>query len=382
MEYQKQSSLEAITTDSSMPFAGIDTIHIISLLQTVPNNECINGKGFWKTYGKWESLSLDQRNRALYFWNNNLTDATRQNLVDESRKISRVEQQEESTRQAITTKHDKARLLHLRADVSLSADWTRALREKSRPELDNKSDDLDPWNLLAEKFNDYETFHYQNLCIVPNKLNAAGCSIPVPKMQAIAALCHDINPSMPGRPLRDGGWVRIQYRELKGKISLCFNNYRRSGNQEEENPYDEWVKFSTFMNNDVITYARVLFSDEIMDQLGRALPKDLQRDTGAITIDDTYEIRKEKAQARKRQRDAAKERNLKKGSSSSSSSSHFEDHTVDPYSSIAHAIERGMNKQSEETNRVPLATFIMEYGNEDEKRGTMEEMMKMLRSEK
>jgi hypothetical protein len=73
MEYQKQSSLEAITTDSSMPFAGIDTIHIISLLQTVPNNECINGKGFWKTYGKWESLSLDQRNRALYFWNNNLT---------------------------------------------------------------------------------------------------------------------------------------------------------------------------------------------------------------------------------------------------------------------------------------------------------------------
>ncbi len=38
---------------------------------------------------------------------------------------------DENARQIMTTKHDKARLLHLRVDHGASADWTSALREKS-----------------------------------------------------------------------------------------------------------------------------------------------------------------------------------------------------------------------------------------------------------
>jgi hypothetical protein len=39
-------------------------------------------------------------------------------------------------RQVMTSKDDLARLLHLRIDPIATADWTSALREKSRAQLD------------------------------------------------------------------------------------------------------------------------------------------------------------------------------------------------------------------------------------------------------
>lgn len=297
-------SSSSALNEQYLPFSGIDTSIILSLLQSIPTDQCINGKCFWKTYSKWEVLTVEQRNKAMVFWEKNITEATRQCMIDESRKKKSQEQVEENNRQVMTTKHDKARILHLRTDVSLSADWTRALREKSRAQLDTKEDSIDPWNNLAEKFNNYETYNYENACIIPNQLNSAGCFISVPRMQAIANICHDINPSISTRPYRDGGWLRNQYRELKGKISLCYNNYNRSGNQCEENEYDEWVKFSTGFSNDVVTYSRAIMNNELMDQLGRALPTEFQRDTDLLEPENTYELRKEKAATRKRQREA------------------------------------------------------------------------------
>ncbi len=170
-------------------------------------------------------------------------------------------------------------------DPNAAADWTSALREKSRAELDvtNSGDqaaDADPWNRLAVKFNDYGSQVYQNACIVPGVVSAAGTFIAVTGMQAIAGFCHSFNPSSADRPLRDGGWVRKKYKELKTEISICFNNYHRSGNQEAENIYDEWIKFSTMFNKDIIHYARAIFTNTEMDSIGRALAVDVQRDTG------------------------------------------------------------------------------------------------------
>eukprot|EP00981_Chlorochromonas_danica_P006433 scaffold1389_cov251-Ochromonas_danica.AAC.31 len=190
----------------------------------------------------------------------------------------------DNTSKAITTKHDEARILHLRVDPGAKDDWTAALRGQTKARLHNDPAEADPWNRLARKFNDYTNYHYTNACIIPGRLDANECYIPVPERESIAVLCHDINPSATGGPIRDGVWLHTHYRDLTCKISLCFNRCFRSGNRDAENPYDEWVKFSTSFSNDVVTYARCIFDEYELDQLGPALPVSVQRDTG-ITDD-------------------------------------------------------------------------------------------------
>ena len=45
------------------------------------------------------------------------------------------------------------------------------------------------------------------------------------------------------------------------------------------------MKYSTTYNFDVLHYARAIFTDTEMDNLGRALPIDAQRDTGTYVCD-------------------------------------------------------------------------------------------------
>jgi hypothetical protein len=223
----------------------------------VKADECLNGKPFFKSYGKnWATLTVDQKNKTVVFWNRNIDAGIRERILGEARQQILTAAREEQTRSVNTSKHDKARLLHLRSDPSAAADWTAALGEKTRAELDTDAAEADPWNRLAAKFNDYETNKYQNACIVPGRLNELGCYIAVTGMESIAADCHDLNPSMPDRPLRDAAWMRYHYRDLKANITKCYMNYCRSGNQEEENVYDEWYKFAAMFKIDWLTYSR------------------------------------------------------------------------------------------------------------------------------
>lgn len=84
-------------------------------------------------------------------------------------------------RQAATNKHDKVRILHLRADPTNCGLWTAALREKTREELDNRDDPAaDPWNRLAERFNDTNANVYNNAVIVPGAVGPNGLSVGNP----------------------------------------------------------------------------------------------------------------------------------------------------------------------------------------------------------
>jgi hypothetical protein len=88
---------------------------------------------------------------------------------------------------------------------------------------------------------------------------------------------------------------------------VCFNNYYRSGNQDAENKYDEWVKFSLTFTGDVITYAISIFTEADLNTIGRALPQEAAKDTG--TIDPNFaETRASNAAARKRQRAEQRQR--------------------------------------------------------------------------
>lgn len=390
-----QEALEQAAVDDAapvQPFNGMDPSVVLSLLaSSVKKEDCINGRVFWKTYGvKWESLTVDQRNKTVVFWNMNISAEVRNRILAEAREKLLAEVEDENIRQAITTKHDKARILHLRVDPSAAADWTSALREKSRAQLDlnNDNPDADPWNRLAEKFNNYEAYKYQNACIIPGRLDAAGCNVPVPGMDRIAMYCHDINPSMPNRPFRDGGWLRIQYRDLKTKISVCFNNYHRSGNQDEENAYDEWVKFSTAFSNDIVTYARCLLTVDQLDQLGKAIPAESQRDTGMIEPGSENEEsrRLERLrESRKRQREAvAAKRGTSTPASGNQNPTSGDQERYARSNSVATVIQEGLQKQNElaaiaqaRDTKLAILKMQLEFGNAADKADALRELRDM-----
>jgi hypothetical protein len=75
--------------------------------------------------------------------------------------------------------------------------------------------DADPWNRLVEKFNNYKIYKYANMSVNGSQLSGVGLPVAVEGMEAICAKCHDINPSAPDRPIRDGLWLRTQYRDLR-----------------------------------------------------------------------------------------------------------------------------------------------------------------------
>eukprot|EP01036_Dinobryon_divergens_P029171 gene29171-38235_t len=377
----------AVLATNEEPFDGINPSDVIPLLLALPASDCINGITFWKSYKKWESLTPEQRNKAAKYWKTSITPDVRIRLSEAARAIIVTGVAEEKTRQAITSKDDLARLLHLRVDTNAAADWTNALREKNWAQLDvtNSGDqaaDADPYNRLAAKFNDYETQKYQNACIVPNHLTVAGTYISNPGMQAIAYYCHDFNSCIPERPIRDGYWVRSKYKELKGKLSVCFNNYHLSGNQDAENIYDEWIKFSTAFNADIIHYARALFSDTEMDQIGRALPVEAQRDTGEIHEEDNApDARRANADARKRQRrDASSSRSRRPSDSSTSDNSNVEEPSSSS-SALSRVIQVGvsesniiMRESQGKTHQLAALQLLLQYGNPEEKAEAMEKI--------
>lgn len=260
------------------PFEGLDPEIIVSLLLSLPPTSFMNGKPFYKTYKKWSTMNIEQRTKTISFWNENITDSVRSDVLSKARGKMAENVVEERQRQAHTNKHDQARLLHLRADPPAAAYWTAALREKSRVALDARNDPrTDPWNQLAEKFNDYKNYRYNNATVQFRVgecgrrellLGPGGLPLAVEGMESLVNFCFDINPALEGRPFRDGGWIRTQYRFLKGKLSLCFHNYRKSGNQAAENIYDEWSEYAKNIGLDIMYYARVLFDDDFMDRLG------------------------------------------------------------------------------------------------------------------
>ena len=87
------------------------------------------------------------------------------------------------------------------------------------------------------------------------------------------------------------------------RYSICYNDYTLSGNQDAENQFDEWIKFTTNLPAcDVLVYAMCLFGKHNFDQLGRALPEDVQRDTAELDVNDTYKNRKRKQTEKRAER--------------------------------------------------------------------------------
>ena len=349
-----------------MPFDGIHPNIILEELAKLSAEEVKDGKKFYKSYGnKWEKLTAEQRNKVFAFWNTAIDSSVQNRIQTNARGRIAQEVEAEKERQAITTKNDLARLLHLRVDPSAAAQWHAALTEKSRTELDANDSSADPFNKLAEFFNNYEHFVYQNACIIPGRMDATGLYVPVPGMDNIALRCHDFNPCQSNRPIRDGGWIRDKYKELKSKISACFTNYSRSGNQDAENTYDEWMKFSVTFNMDIVSYARAIMDPTVLDQMGRAMPSSAGRDTGMRLVnespDQEAERRRHASESRKRQRLEAKTR-----ASTSNATS--------PSTGGSHALAAVVEKAFIAQERLSALEMMLKFGNEEQRSSALKEI--------
>lgn len=144
-----------MSTSSSDPFAGADPNLIVSQMKQLSMEDHEpHPKPFYSSYPAWDKMNLSQKTKATKYFTQLKTDV-RDELIASAQQFTETSALQAKHKQAFTNKHDRARVLHLRADPKLTSLWTAALREKTRVELDGGAD---PWGALAEEFNDYETY--------------------------------------------------------------------------------------------------------------------------------------------------------------------------------------------------------------------------------
>lgn len=265
----------SVVNTSEWPTCNPDTV--LKVLRDLKVEMCANGKLFYNSYPKWAALTSAQKNKCKAFWESQ-SDAVRQGLITKINSLEAALLQDESSRASITNRVDRCRLMHLMVDAEMQATWTRALSPLEREQLDTRDDRKSAYEDLKDAFNDREGRQYQNICIVYENGKPLNPYQAAANMAPIAVTCHDLDPNDSGRPDRDATWVEKHSKEIRGVMSKAYQNYRRSGNQDAENAYLEWCKFVQNVS-DVYKYCFVLMPSGLLDQLGRALPEGVQRDT-------------------------------------------------------------------------------------------------------
>ncbi len=169
-------------------FHFLDKSLLLKHLRELKPDKTVNRKAFYKSYVKWEDLNQTQRNKTIIFWVTNLTDGVRFALKQCVEADAANESAEEANRLSITNKHDKARLLHLRIDPSAAVQWSEALREKSRVQLDDRDGQggyVCPFDSLASLFNDPTNVYENSFELLPSLVeNVMPTKLPHPPQQA------------------------------------------------------------------------------------------------------------------------------------------------------------------------------------------------------
>ncbi len=76
-------------------FNHIDKDLLIKQLQELDLSKILNGKPFFKSYGKWSTLSSDQRAKAKVFWMDNIDENTRMDIQNSINVILANEEMDE-----------------------------------------------------------------------------------------------------------------------------------------------------------------------------------------------------------------------------------------------------------------------------------------------
>mmetsp|Transcript_19960 Transcript_19960/g.33409 ORF Transcript_19960/g.33409 Transcript_19960/m.33409 type:complete len:223 (-) Transcript_19960:953-1621(-) len=206
-----QQMLETPSTSFPTAWPQCDADRVVEQLKVLSPEECPPGRNGWYTsYPSWQRMTVTQQNKTKQFFLL-LTPEVRTRVATAAQNSQNEATVTEANRTQLTTKDDRARLLHLYVDPAAQGLWTEAYGVMDRVTLDarNSADTVSSWDRLAEMFNDYDTYNYQNLSV---QYNEQGLKIepfvPRSEKDKIANVCWGMNPANRGRPLRDGLWVR------------------------------------------------------------------------------------------------------------------------------------------------------------------------------
>jgi len=250
---------------------------VLSVLRNLDVAKCADGKVFFKTVFKWSDVNAAKRNKCKAFWDAQSVPVQTEMVADVNALESSI-RESENKRNANTNRQDRCRLMHLFVDAEMQTLWTKALSPLEREDLDSTDSRRSAYEELAEAFNARERRQYQNLCITHENGEPINPYVSQAGMECIAQTCWDLNPNDATRPDRDATWVEKVSKDIRGVMSKAYQNYRRSGNQDAENKYFEWCRFVGNVS-DVYKYCFILMPEGVLDQLGRALPESMQRDT-------------------------------------------------------------------------------------------------------
>jgi hypothetical protein len=116
----------------------------------------------------WERLDNPKRQKVKQFWGSLPAELRAEILLSAQQEVAAANA-DVTARNVNTTKHDKARLLHLRADSRLSLIWANAFSTLDRQQLDARNTatftENEPWAVLANAFNNYAEYAYTNACL-------------------------------------------------------------------------------------------------------------------------------------------------------------------------------------------------------------------------
>jgi len=232
--------------NDSLPqsFGDVDPDVLIEILKKCTDVGTNRRKEFYKTYGKWGTLKKEQKNNVV-LWFENLSEDTKGSILEQCKAASSDDNKGEVTR---TTKDDIARLLHLNRHPAAMVHWTNTQLIMNRQQLDSRNSNIpearevaNPWECLANIFNDYVNFTPQNLMVKyimgPNGKSIMKTPVqPEQEWKYIYQKCHDIEPTNYARAeiKRDGDWIKMHWTQMRRILSGLFENFNRSGRQCEK----------------------------------------------------------------------------------------------------------------------------------------------------
>jgi hypothetical protein len=224
----------------------------------------------YSRFSTWNQLSENQKATVLEAWSGQPLEWKKQVVELYKEQMNQALLSgvaivgNDGTRALQTTVDDKCRLLHIIHDPGNASILTQAHEPLNRSELDRSVEErYDPWGALADIFNDSEMYCYENIMYT---IDDTGAPISVPEFECANTLpCKDFNPADSTRPSRDGGWIKEQLRDMKSGFTIIFDKWSRSGNQDLEHPYLEFMNY--IHGNNLCMYAFMLYGPERYKQL-------------------------------------------------------------------------------------------------------------------
>ena len=247
----------------------------------------------YSRFSSWNQLSENKKTTVLEAWSSQSLEWKKQVIdlykeqINQALVLGVAIAGNDGTRALQTNVNDRCRLLHIIHDPGNASILTQAHEPLNRTELDRSVEErYDAWGALADIFNDCEMYYYENVMYTIDE--DTGAPISVSDFECANTLpCKDFNPADSTRPNRDGAWIKQQLRDMKSGFTIIFDNWSRSGNQDLEHPYLEFMNY--IHGNNLCMYAFMLYGPERYKQLlplmGKLMPEGAQADSGVDGMD-------------------------------------------------------------------------------------------------